>query len=330
MGFNKKDLARVREEYSEKYRRAQDESDIRRRELWTKIDGLQSIDHELSMTGMRIMNAAMNSSKEDVRAKIEGIKKNNEKLLSERAALLRAYGYPEDHTDPHYECDKCSDSGYTENGMCECMRRALVLAGYESSGLGELLKTQSFDNFSLDYYKQSPKTFEEMQLCFEKVKSFADKFDRDTYTNLMLFGGTGLGKTHLSTAVAKVVIDKGFDVLYVTATGMMGDFEQKRFGNSAIDGDAGETDRYYSADLLIIDDLGTEISNQFTTTCLYDVINTRIMTRKSTIISTNLAQDELRKRYWDRITSRIFGEYQPVIFVGVDIRRQKIVSGKNN
>ena len=126
------------------------------------------------------------------------------------------------------------------------------------------------------------------------------------------------------------VIDRHYDVLYVTATGMMGDFEQKRFGNSAIEGDAGDTDRYYSADLLIIDDLGTEISNQFTTTCLYDVINTRIMTRKSTIISTNLVQDELRKRYWDRITSRIFGEYQPVIFVGTDIRRQKIVSGKNN
>ena len=322
MGFNKKDLARVREEYSEKYRRAQDESDIRRRELWTKIDGLQSIDHELSMTGMRIMNAAMNSSKEDVRAKIEGIKKNNEKLLSERAALLRAFGYPEDHTDPHYECDKCSDSGYTENGMCECMRRALVLAGYESSGLGELLKTQSFDNFSLDYYKQSPKTFEEMQLCFEKVKSFADKFDRDTYTNLMLFGGTGLGKTHLSTAVAKVVIDKGFDVLYVIATGMISDFGQKRFGGT--DRELSDTERYYSADLLIIDDLGTELSNQFSVSCVYEIINARINSRKSTIISTNLGTDEFVKKYWDRTTSRIFGEYRLIKFCGTDVRRQKI------
>ena len=322
MGFNKKDLARVREEYSEKYRRAQDESDIRRRELWAKIDGLQGIDHELSMTGMRIMNAAMSSSKEDVRAKIDNIKKNNERLLAERSALLRAYGYPEDHTDPHYECDKCGDSGYTENGMCECMKRALVLAGYESSGLGELLKTQSFDNFSLEYYKQSSKTLEEMQHCFEKVKSFADKFDRDTYKNLMLFGGTGLGKTHLSTAVAKAVIDKGFDVLYVTATGMISDFEQKRFGGA--ERDLVDTSRYYSADLLIIDDLGTEMTNQFSVSCVYEIINARINSRKSTIISTNLGTDDFVKKYWDRTTSRIFGEYQLIKFSGTDVRRQKI------
>ena len=322
MGFNKKDLARVREEYSEKYRRAQDESDIRRRELWAKIDGLQGIDRELSMTGMRIMNAAMSSSKDDVRAKIDAIKKNNERLLGERAALLRAYGYPEDYTDPHYECAKCSDSGYTENGMCECMKRALVLAGYESSGLGELLKTQSFDNFSLDYYKQSAKTLEEMQRSFEKIKGFADRFERGTYINLMLFGGTGLGKTHLSTAVAKAVIDKGFDVLYVTATGMISDFEQKKFGGA--ERDLVDTARYYSADLLIIDDLGTEMTNQFSVSCVYEIINARINSRKSTIISTNLGTDDFVKKYWDRTTSRIFGEYQLIKFCGTDVRRQKI------
>jgi DNA replication protein DnaC len=165
---------------------------------------------------------------------------------------------------------------------------------------------------------------------FNKIKNYAENFSKDTYYNMLFMGTTGIGKTHLSTAVAKCVIDRHFDVLYVTATGMMGDFEQKRFGNSAIDGDAGETDRYYSADLLIIDDLGTEIANQFTATCLYDVINTRIMKRKSTIISTNLKTDEIRKRYWDRITSRIFGEYQPVSFVGTDIRQQRVVLGKKN
>ncbi len=322
MGFNKKDLARVREEYSNKYRRAQDESDMRRQELWGKIDGLWEIDRELSMTGMRIMNAAIVSGKDDVRGKIEEIKKNNERLLHERSQLLRAYGYPEDYTDAHYECDKCGDTGYVESGMCDCMKRALVLAGYESSGLGELMKTQSFDNFSLDYYKQSDKNLDTMRRTFEKVKGFADNFNSNTYSNLMLFGGTGLGKTHLSTAVAKTVIDKCFDVFYVTATGMISDFEQKKFGGA--DKDSVDTSRYYSADLLIIDDLGTEMVTPFSISCIYEIINARIIARKSTIISTNLGSDDLRKKYWDRITSRIFGEYQPIAFCGTDIRRQKI------
>ena len=323
MGFNKKDLARVREEYSYKYKRAQDASDMRRYELWAKIDGLRDIDRELSMTGLRIMDAVMSTdAKNDVQGKIAAIKKNNERILTERAELLRAYGYPENYTDVHYECDKCNDTGYVDSHMCECMRRALVLAGYESSGIGELMKTQSFDNFSLDYYKQSAKTLETMKISFDKVRGFAENFDCNTYENLILFGGTGLGKTHLSTAVAKVVIDKGFDVLYVTATRIISDFEQKRFGGA--EKDSIDTARYYSADLLIIDDLGTEMSTQFSVSCVYEIINARIIARKSTIISTNLGNEEITKKYWDRTTSRIFGEYSPVLFRGTDVRRQKI------
>ena len=321
MGFNKKDLLRVKEEYSDKYRKAQDDSDRRRSELWGKIDGLYAIDKELSLTGLRIMDAAM-SGESDVGAKIEKIKGDNERLLRERALLLRAYGYPEDYADVRYECEECGDSGYVEGRMCDCMKRALVLAGYESSGIFELMKTQSFDNFSLDYYKQSAKNFEVMSKSFDKLKSFAENFSADTYANFIFVGGTGLGKTHLSTAVAKAVIDKCFDVLYVTATSMVADFEQKKFGGA--EKDLVDTSRYYSSDLLIIDDLGTEMSTQFSVSCIYEIINARIMARKSTIISTNLGSEELNKRYWDRITSRIFGEYQPILFSGTDVRRQKI------
>ena len=323
MGFNRNDVAKVKREYAEKYRIAESASDDRKIELWEKIVGLRELDRELSLTGVRIMAAAMEKGV-DTRALIEKIKENNEHLLAERAKLLRAYGYPEDYTDVHYECEKCGDTGYVDTKMCECMKRSLVLAGYESSGLGELIKTQSFDNFSLDWYKNNAEFYSKMNMNFNKIKNYAENFSKDTYYNMLFMGTTGIGKTHLSTAVAKCVIDRHFDVLYVTATGMMGDFEQKRFGNSAIDGDAGETDRYYSADLLIIDDLGTEIANQFTATCLYDVINTRIMKRKSTIISTNLKTDEIRKRYWDRITSRVLGEYNILLFAGTDIRAQNL------
>ena len=133
-------------------------------------------------------------------------------------------------------------------------------------------------------------------------------------------GKTGLGKTHLSTSVAVKVIERGFDVLYVSVCSMISDFEKKRFNyNESVD-----LSRYYSADLLIIDDLGAEMTNQFTVSCFYDVINSRITNRKSTIINTNLKKEEIAARYGDRIESRLFGEYLPVPFLGKDIRGQKI------
>ena len=329
MGFNKKDLARVREEFSEKYRIAQDASDAKRLELWAKIDGLRMIDNELSMTGIRIMEAVMSKEKgSDTSAKIEEIKKQNEELLRERAALLRAYGYPEDYTDVHYECEKCGDTGYVDMKMCDCMKRALVLAGYESSGISSLMRLQDFDNFSLEYYRQTQTQYDAMKRTFDRVKSFAENFTSETYMNFLFIGGTGLGKTHLSTAIAKTVIDKCFDVLYVTANDMITAFEQKKFGSRTSQSDEADTSRYYSADLLILDDLGTELSTPFSISCVYEIINARMIARKSTIISTNLGKDELLQRYWDRITSRLFGEYQPILFTGTDVRRQKISKKK--
>ena len=136
-------------------------------------------------------------------------------------------------------------------------------------------------------------------------------------------GATGLGKTHLSTSVAKTVIERGYDVLYVSAVGMIGDFEARRFGTGAGDGNVRDTQRYYTADILIIDDLGTEVVNQFTVSCLYDVINSRINNRKCTFINTNLSKKDIETKYTERITSRLFGEYNPILFSGTDIRKQK-------
>ena len=167
---------------------------------------------------------------------------------------------------------------------------------------------------------------QEEKCMYISEDGFAEGFSKDTCKNFLLVGGTGLGKTHLSTAMAKTIIDRGHDVLYVTALGMLGDFEAKRFGDGV--GVRNDPMRYTDAQVLIIDDLGTEITNQFSVSCLYDVINARIISRKSTIISTNLSKDELLKRYWDRITSRLFGEYSPVLFLGTDIRRQQSLSKK--
>ncbi len=323
MGYNREDYARVKAEYSQKYLKAQKAADDRRFELYMSVAGVRELDSILAGTGVEIMDI-ITSGCTDTQEKIAALRRRNEELLVRRGQLLRANGYPEDYSDVKYECEKCADSGYTEGKMCECMKRALTLAGYESSGLGGLIKTQSFDNFSLEYYKTAGASYETTKRCVSSLRSFAEGFDKDTYRNYLLFGGTGLGKTHLSTAVAKVVIDRGYDVLYVGAVGMMSDFERRRFQNS----EAVNTERYYTADLLIIDDLGTELVNQFTLSCLYDVINVRINNRKCTFINTNLDKKEIEAKYSERITSRLFGEYAPIPFAGTDIRRQKIIGKK--
>lgn len=320
MGYNREDYVRIKNEYSQKYVIARQRADERKGELYARLPEVREIDARLAGTGTDIMNIIVSGCK-DSEERIAALQERNGKLLERRAEILVSAGYPADYSDVRYECEKCGDTGFVDLKMCECMKRALVLAGYESSGLGGLIRTQSFENFSLDYYKDGGANYSNMEMFLVSLKRFAERFDGDTYRNYLLMGSTGLGKTHLSTAVAKTVIDRGYDVLYVSAVGMISDFEARRFGN----GEGRDTERYYGADLLIIDDLGTEVVNQFTVSCLYDVINSRINNRRCTFINTNLTRKEIEDKYSERITSRLFGEYYPLPFSGTDIRKQKMM-----
>ncbi len=320
MAYNVKNFRRIREEYREKYKKAEAEADVRRRELWEKVDGLRAIDAALSATGPRLLNAILGKSSES----FEKVKSDVERLNQERSLLLATYGFPPDYSDPRYECEKCRDSGYVDGEICECMKLRLRLAGYESSGIAKLMDEQTFETFRLDYYRTNQRSYENMSYVLRTMREYADKFNPARSGNLLLLGGTGLGKTHLSTALAKTLIDNGYDVVYSGAIGMIADFEQHRFGNSA-GGESGyDLDRYYDCDLLIIDDLGAEVSNQFTVSTIYNVLNNRISLGLPTVISTNLNQTELNARYWDRITSRILGEFRPLIFSGSDVRKLKL------
>lgn len=322
MAYNKKDHARIKKEYSEKYIKARLDADMRRQELYSRFPDVKAIDDILSKTGLEIMGIITSESAETAAAKVIELKKRNEGLLAERAACLRVHGYAEDYSDIRYECEKCGDTGYVDTKMCDCMRRALIMAGYESSGLGKLIRTQSFDNFSLENYAD-PKEREWMEHNVTVLRRFAENFTAKDDFSFLLTGSTGLGKTHLSTAVAKTVIDRGYDAAYVTAVKMINDFEERRFRRG--DGDElPDTARYYEAQLLIIDDFGTEVLNQFTVSCMYDVINTRINNGLSTIINTNLSKNELEKKYGERIASRLFGEYTALLFKGTDMRYKKI------
>ncbi|MBR2354200.1 MAG: ATP-binding protein [Clostridia bacterium] len=321
MSYNREDYVRIKAEFAQKSIAARRRADARQMELYGRIPEVIEIDRLLSKTGREIM--AVIAKGGDVEKGIADIREKNEILQKERGELLRKNGYPENYSDVQYECKKCDDTGYVDTKMCDCMRRALVLAGYESSGIGGLIQCQSFDNFSLEYYQSDGGNYEGVRCAYQNLRAFAEGFNRDTYRNHLLIGGTGLGKTHLSTSVAKTVIDRGFDVMYVTATAMLADFETKRFGNGL--SPKHNLDRYFDAELLIVDDLGTETVNQFTLSCVYEVINERINRRKSTIINTNLSKKDLEARYNERIASRLFGEYIPFQFLGRDIRQQKIL-----
>ena len=320
MGFNRENYARIKEEYDGKYLRAQEAANFRRAEVHTALPEIKKIDKELSLTGLKIFEATL---KGDM-AGIEKINSENTALIAKRTEIMKIAGFAPDYTEIKYECEECGDTGTVDNRMCACMRKKLVEAGIESSGMSDLIKKQSFENFSLDYYKQSPENYKRMSAIYDLLKKYAEEFSTETSGNIAMFGGTGLGKTHLSSAVAAKVIENGNDVYYTSATNMFADFEEKRFGNSAAYDVTGDVSQYFTCDLLIIDDLGAEIINQFTVSCLYNVINTRLNRKKPTILSTNLSKDELKKKYWDRVTSRIFGEYITLPFCGEDIRRQKL------
>lgn len=320
MGFKRENYARIKEEYDGKYLRAQEAAQFRRAEVHAALPEIAEIDRTLSQTGLRIFEATMCSDM----AEIEKINKENSALLEKRAEILKIAGFPPDYTEIKYECDICGDTGTLDNRMCICMRKKLIAAGFESSGMSDLIKKQSFDNFSLDYYKKSPDNLKRMTAIYDILKKFAENFNAETSQNIAMFGGTGLGKTHLSSAVASKVIEKGNDVYYTSAPNMFADFEEKRFGNSASYDVTGDVSQYFTCDLLIIDDLGAEVVNQFTVSCLYNVINTRINRHKPTMISTNLTRDELQKKYTDRVSSRIVGEFVTLPFIGEDIRSQKL------
>ena len=324
MGYNKENYAKIRQIYQDKGRLASEAARIRCEALYAGHPELRKIDLALSETGVKILQASA-MGKEGLDERIAALKENNMELQAARRAYLESVGYPADYTDVRYECSKCRDTGFDGVGMCDCMRRELVLAGYESSGIGRLIATQSFESFSLDYYDTVSGERSQMDGVLGTCRRYASEFNGTGSGSMLFFGTTGLGKTHLSTSVAKEVIDRGYDVVYDTAQNILSDFEFERFGRGYGDTSEVRTAKYFDCDLLIIDDLGTEMTNQFSVSCIYNIINTRINSQKPMIVSTNLTRNEIRDRYSDRITSRLFGDFMPLMFVGKDIRMKKVM-----
>ena len=320
---------KVKEVFDEKQKKAMEEAQARKNEVHLRVPGLLEIDEALAKTGLRVYAEALKKgSSVPLEKRIEALHEENRELQSARAQLLQDAGYPKDYTKPRFECEKCHDTGYVGIDPCECLIKALRRQSYLHSGLGAMLTDQSFENFDVSLYPEKSRGM--MAFILEQTKKFAEEFgNAEECKNLMFSGGTGLGKTHLSTAVAKKLIDRGFYVVYDTALNIMHSFERERF--SKVDVPV-TTDRYFECDLLIIDDLGSEFTSSFTHATLYNLINTRLCADKGTLISTNLSSiDALQKTYDERIVSRIVGSYRTFGFEGEDIRlltRKKNLSSK--
>ena len=305
---------RAKAEIEARRNSARSEAEARCEIVRAESEEIAKIDAELSTTGMLIFKTACNGGD------ITPIKERNKALQERRRELIVGLGYPADYTDIHYTCKACSDTGFIDGTkLCGCLRELIIKGRIESSAMGRLIERQSFDNFDLGRYSYDGKVYEKMKANLAAAKNFVRDFGKSSY-NLLLIGSTGTGKTHISTAIARELIHKGYDVIYDSTQNIISDFESDRFRNN-YGREENRSDKYLDCQLLIIDDLGTEFSNQFTVSTLYNLLNTRQNKGLPTVISTNLSPDELRSKYEDRIYSRIIGsDCRVLVFIGKDMR----------
>lgn len=314
-------LARARDALAATREQNEAEYSKRRDELFAKIPALRELERRLRTLMPGVMKAALDGK--NAAEAVKEIEQQSTELKMRRAELLVAHGYPSDYLDPIHSCKKCGDSGYIMGKPCSCLN-----ARYEFELTRELsylfsLGDESFETFRLDYYSSQidPDTGVSPRECMEYVYGvcvdYAECFCKNS-GNLLFQGGTGLGKTFLSACIARVVARLGFSVVYDTAVSALDAFEAEKFGRET--SDPGRTRRLLECDLLILDDLGTEMSGSFALSALYTLINSRLIGRKKTIISTNLLDSELTRRYSPQICSRLEGEYQKLAFLGDDIR----------
>ena len=301
-------------------------------ELYRRQPRLRELDRAIGGTMAELAGLAI--SGKPIQAdgpEIADIRRRNLELQAQRAELLHTLGYEPDALDPTPACTKCGDSGWAGAEMCTCLKELCAQEQMKAlTALLNLTDEQNFDRLRLDVYsdqpwegKRSPR--ENMKRVVTVCEGFARRFPDYPLHNLLLSGGTGLGKTFLSGCIAREVSGRGYSVVYDTAISLFSTFEAKKFSR-----DLGQerqarddTRRYLNCDLLILDDLGSELTTPLAQSTLYEVVNSRLQGSKHTIISTNLSMEQIGARYTPQVVSRLAGAYQELTFYGDDIRRMR-------
>ncbi len=303
--------------------------DKRTEEIYNKCPEIWDIDNQIAVqSAERARRAIMG----DEHA-LDGLADANRALTRAKENLLVKNGYPADYLSPKYECSICKDTGYVNGERCSCFKKAVSNLIYSESNVRDIIREENFENFDYELYSDTPDHFDVVtgtmrsprDLVREVVglaHEFIDSFDTE-YHNLLIYGNTGVGKTFLSNCIAKELLDRSHSVLYYTAFRFFKYMENCKFTFDAAEETGTLSEDYLvDCDLLILDDIGTELSNTFTNSALYTVINERHLKRRPTIISTNLSLAGLEKRYSERIFSRLSKDYSLLEIVGSDIRRK--------
>ncbi len=314
----------IMDQYQLRRDQAEREQRYRMKEIYDFIPRIKDIDNEIARAGMGMAKLALQSGV-SLEEGLKSLEVTIKALKREKALLLTENNVPLSFLEVQYRCDQCKDSGYLEGGvMCKCLHQELIGRAYKMSNLSDVLARENFSTFDIGFFSNEPFEKESipprdnMRRILGECEGYVLNFGQ-TEENLLFYGPTGQGKTFLCNCIAKALLDQGQTVIYQTAFNLIKTLEKQRFSQEA-DKDALGYQYLFDSDLLIIDDLGTEFVNTFSTLELFNVLNTRLLNKKSTVVSTNLSPSQLKETYSERISSRLFGHYHFLYFYGKDLR----------
>lgn len=322
MSYKRSVYIKAKEILGERKAAAEREAELRHSTAIARCPEIAQIEREMASHGADVVKAVgMGANLDEY---IKNLAVANLRAQSKRKELLKDAGFPEDYLDVKYTCEICKDTGYNKEFYCQCYRKLIRDVARQELSTNSPLKKCTFESFYIDKYPDvidsviGINQYEHMKNNYEYCKAYAENFTTNSQ-GIFMYGKTGLGKTHLSLAIANVVIDKGFDVYYGTIQSIMDKLEGEHFGRLPREDSIKED--ILTCDLLIIDDLGTEFVTQFTNAELYNILNSRILASLPTIISTNLTFNEIAEKYSQRVASRIVGNSVSMYFCGKDIRQ---------
>ena len=308
MAYSETVLRRAKARLAEAREEQDRENHFRIQSIYERVPRLRELDRQLRATMAKVMAVAFQKG-EDPETAVSRIREENLALQREREWLLDSEGIDEADLRSEPVCTLCGGSGYVGARMCECLRE--LCRQEQKKELTTLLSGKgSFETFRLDLYPTNPlpklnaAPRSLMEIVFDRCRAYAHSFS--------------LGKTFLSACIARTVADRGFSVTYESAAAVFTEFEREKFG-----GEEGLTRKYLASDLMILDDLGTELTTQFSQASLYALLNGRLLEERPLIVSTNLTAVEIQQRYTPQIVSRLLGNCETLLFFGTDIRMYK-------
>ena len=312
--------------YQKKRDKAESDLELRKNDVYSQIPEFKKLDDEISKVGLQLAKLVLQnpSNKENI---ILESKKKMDELKSQKKELLTKYKVPNGYLEIQHDCNICKDKGFLDNGhKCNCLKQEIINEAYKMSNISRMLEKENFTTLDTSIFsseKDPESNISPQQNMLQIVsicESFILDFDKDNGENLLFYGDTGLGKTFMCNCIAKSLLDKGHLVIYQTAFKMFEIIEDYKFKNADSHISKENYENLFDSDLLIIDDLGTELTNSFTNSELFNILNTRLLSGKKTIISTNLSPMQLGSNYAQRIFSRIFDRFKMVKFIGKDLR----------